>query len=176
MDGLLSMSSVLANVANLVSESLEVNKTSGEVSGKLEVSEGLTGTFSKNVNAYKIELSVWDSRAQLRRTLSLGFSEDNGVARSAKITVRSLPDNNKAANAESIGGKQFIGWRANIDPVEGAMLYRTTSRIEDPGPLSKYYLTEISDDREIKPRDMPGMANTNTFDLWLRRLRYIENR
>lgn len=174
--GLLSLSSILANAVSIAPESLKINQVTGAVSGQLEVSENMKGTFSYKDGQYKVELSTWDARAEFKRTLSMSFREDTGVARSANLTVRSLPDNNKAATSENLDGKEFIGWRAKIDPFDGAKVFRMATKIEDPDPLGTNYLFEVSDVPGLMPREMPELASTNAFDMWLVRLSSVRTR
>jgi RNA polymerase sigma-70 factor (ECF subfamily) len=164
--GLLSLTAALADAATF-----EVDEATGLATGKLLVAGNLKGTFSIHEQEYRVELDTEKGSAPFRRTLTLQLTDESRSAHGGMIRVGSFP---LKGTFKGDIDHEFVGWRASIDPVEGAKVIRTTMKAEDPslGPfLSDSYLYETRDAPGFEPREQPGLANTDAFDRWLERLR-----
>ena len=160
--GLLSLASLLADAATF-----EVDEATGHASGNFSVGGDLKGTFSIHGLEYRVDVDTGYRSAPFRRTLALQFNDESRAARHADIRVQSLPSKRVIHDIDH----EFIGWRASIDPTQGAKVFRTTMKVEDLNPTSDSYLFETSDVRDFEPSEQPWLADTDAFDRWLERLR-----
>jgi hypothetical protein len=169
LEGLLEVAELLATEAVLVPESLVVSKTSGGVSGKLQFGGACTGAFTASATGeYAIDVLGVDEVDGYKRQMTIRFTEENGMARNARIAIQSYPT--KEAHTEDFASRQLTGWRVELDPFEGSRIYRTSTSVtaSDDGST---YLFETNDGAEQMATEMPSLSGDTSFSRWASRLR-----
>lgn len=160
---LLDIAATLAEVTDLVPGTLVVGET---ISGKLQLGAQFSGSFRIDGDKYSIQLLGLDAQSECRRQLTINFRMEDGEARKGEIALQSLP--NKINGAPNLGGTEVVGWRASVDPKDGAYLHQTTTKVMDS--RGQYYLFEVSDHGSA-PIEVPFASDTAAFASWSTRLR-----
>jgi len=164
--GMLDVVSSLSEVVDLVPGSLAINEKTGGFSGQLEFGAGLRGTFSaREGGSFSVEIVSDDSQSGCRRQVLINFKDEEGSARNASLALGTFPT--KMPSGDSLGGTSLRGWRASIDPLEGAELFETETKIRDVGDG---YTFETQDSESSEARQMREIANTSAVEMWRQRL------
>jgi hypothetical protein len=96
-------------------ESVEVDESSGAVTGVLSAPGGGTAKFTIRGERYEIEMwpcAVGAANAELpARSIRWGFANDNGAALGASFSVQHHPNTNSAVSKfVDVGAERIVGW------------------------------------------------------------------
>ncbi len=159
--GLYEVSALLAGEARVDPESLVVDEETGTVTGRLDLGEGLAGSFTIDGSSYSVELGSTSAISPfLMSRVHFRFKSDRARAAETSATVQFHPDTrDKASKHLREGERRFVGWSLATTMEKGT----TASPMEMEAQGHKWRIGNLGGEA----RELNWLWDTSSYDAWL---------
>lgn len=159
--GLYEVSALLAGEARVDPESLEVDEETGTVTGRLDLGEGLAGSFTIDGSFYSVELGSTSAISPfLMSRVHFRFKSDRARAAETSATVQFHPDTrDKASKHLREGERRFVGWSLATTMEKGT----TASPMEMEAQGHEWRIGNLGGEA----RELNWLWDTSSYDAWL---------